>query len=154
VLTFPSSRDAKAYLIQQILAEADREGIHLSEIEQKMLEYSETENTPPGLDEVNAEFDRDYDQSEYEARIASLVRNLLARLRAEDSPEPDRWSQAVQTLGNQDHYLLVMINMAPGNGTSGRPAYDFPKLCLTAAVIVAVGMVLFALADHFGLIRR
>jgi hypothetical protein len=148
------SREAKAYLIRQILAEADRENIPLSEIERKMLEYSETENTPPDLEEVNAEFDRDYDQSEYEQKIGSLVRNLLARLKSESGAELDRWNQALLTLSSEDHYLLVLINMPSGTRASGRPPYDFLKLCLTAAVIVAIGMILMVIADHLGFNRH
>ena len=144
--------DAKAYLIHQILAEADREGIGLSEIERKMLDYSETEITPPDLERVNAEFDRDYDQSQYEAKIANLVRNLLTHLRTEDRAGLERWNQAVQALSGEDHYLLVFIDMTADTRASGRPAYDFLKLCLTAAALIAIGMVLVVLADHFGFI--
>lgn len=53
--------EAKAHLIRQILIEAGRENIPLTAIERQMLEFSETENTPPNWQQLNAEFDRGYE---------------------------------------------------------------------------------------------
>lgn len=150
-----TSREAKAYLIRQILAEADRENIHLSEIERQMLEYSETENTPPDLEEMNAEFDRDYDQSEYEAKITSLIRNRLAGLKAIHTHDLQQWHEAVSILAGEDHYLLVMIDLADTRpmvrtlGTQSR-LLDRVKLVATAVVVIAVGMAIMVLLNLLG----
>jgi hypothetical protein len=55
-------------------------------------------------------FDREYDQGEYEKRIASLIRAAIVRLKTEDSAAFERWSAAAKTLEQGDHYLSVMIN--------------------------------------------
>jgi hypothetical protein len=46
---FKTTRDAKEYLVSRIVAEADRAGIQLSDIERKMLYFSETGWTLPDI---------------------------------------------------------------------------------------------------------
>lgn len=69
------AQQAKEYLISQIVEEAQKENIHLSEIERKMLYFTETQETPPDMSDINDQFERGYDSSEYEKKIANLVRN-------------------------------------------------------------------------------
>ena len=59
--TFSTPREAKEFLVSRIVAEAQREGVPLSEIERKMLYFSETGWTLPDMMEVDEAFDRDYD---------------------------------------------------------------------------------------------
>ena len=140
------STEAKAHLIRQILIQADRENIALSTVERQMLEFSEAENAPPNWQELNAEFDRDYDQDEYEEKIASLIRNHLAGLKAINSPELVQWHQAVGALAEEDHYLQVMLDRAehPSHRLPtrfARPPHDRLKLVATATVIVIALMI-------------
>ena len=141
-----TARKAKDWLIDRILIEADREGISLSAVERQMLEFSETENTPPNWQQLNAEFDRDYDQEAYEEKIACLIRHRIAGLRAVRGPELDQWHEAVAAITDGDHYIQVMLDRAehPGSriqGSTRRPPYDRLKLVATAAAIVIVLMV-------------
>ena len=141
-----SIRGAKEFLVGRIAAEAAREGAPLSEVERKMLYFSETGWTLPDMMQVNEEFDRNYDQNEYEQKIAGLIRNFERRTRIENKQEWDEWISAVRTLSEEDHYLLVLINL-PANTAGGRPPGDLLKLILTALVIVAAlltVMLLFA----------
>jgi hypothetical protein len=107
VTLFQSQKQAKEYLIGRIIAEAEGEGVPLSEVERKMLYFSETDWTLPGILEVNAEFERDYDDTEYEQKIAGLVRNLEARATPE---EQEQWGDALIKLSEGDHYLQVLID--------------------------------------------
>ena len=111
-----------------------------------MLKFSETENTPPNWQQLNAEFDRDYDQDVYEEKIVSLIRNRLAGLKTIDSPELDQWYEAVVVLAEGDHYLQVMLDRAehPDHRlptSIGRPSHDRLKLVATAAVFVIAAMI-------------
>lgn len=142
--TFSTSRDAKEYLVDRIVSQAQRDGVSLSDVERKMLYFSETAWTLPDMAEVNQEFDSNYDQDEFERKIAGIVRNIQpAPIR--DKGEERSWDQAVRVLRSEDHYLLVLIDSA---GTV-RPRGDFIKLVLTALVIVGalVAAMLF-FADH------
>ncbi|MGD0732778.1 MAG: hypothetical protein ABR956_16055 [Terracidiphilus sp.] len=129
-------REAKDYLAGRIAAEAVREQIPLSEIERKMLYFSETDWTLPGMLEINAEFERNYDTSEYERKIAELIRHIKAR-HADDEKEKRIWDRAVEKLSEGDNYLSIMLNpsFAPVDETV-RPPHDVLKLWLTALGIV------------------
>jgi hypothetical protein len=150
VPTFATARDAKEFLANRIVSEAQRENVPLSEIEQKMLYFSETHWAPPDIWETNEAFDRDYDPEEYEQKIGSLIRNLIARDRKENQGEYATWKEAVGILDREDHYLLVLIDVGRGSpyvGNPGEPSLSFVKLLtvvlVTLAVIAAVMLVQF-----------
>lgn len=113
---FRTIRAAVEYLVGRIVAEAEREGISLTDVERKMLYLSETDWTLPGIMDVNAEFERDYDDASYEEKIAGVVRNLLERATPE---EQQTWDDAVLKLCDGDHYLLVLIDAAGPAGRAG-----------------------------------
>jgi hypothetical protein len=162
---FSTTRKAKEYLISQIVGEAGSEGVELNEIERKMLYFSESGWTLPGILKVNEEFERDYDNDEYERKIAGLIRGVESRQdRAQD--EIDAWDNAVLKLSDEDHYLTVLIDLASGMrmSTSGhwscwvprayspglkRPQGDVTRLIVAATVLSAILMVLFTLLAIF-----
>ena len=109
---FKTIREAKDYLTGKIAAEAEREGAPLTEVERKMLYLSETDWTLPDMKEVSEEFDRDFDQGEYELKIGRLVREIEARDEARSGQELEAWDEAVLKLCDGDHYLLGMIDEA------------------------------------------
>jgi hypothetical protein len=117
--TFSTDREAKEFLISRIVAQAQREGVSLSEIERKMLYFSETGWTLPDMMEVDEAFDREYDDAEYELKVGKLSDNFLAEVRSNDPDELNAWNEAVRTLREEDPYLLVLIGAgeesAPGS---------------------------------------
>ncbi len=66
---------------------------------------------------LSEEFDREYDQDEYEEKIGGLVGRLLA---SEDEQGVRSWDDAVAKIGDEDHYLLVLI------GNSSMPQRELP----------------------------
>jgi len=88
---FHSAREAKEFLISKIVEEAIREGTVLSEIERKMLYFSETDWTLPDISAVSDEFDRGYDQGEFESKIAGLVRHAYNNILQDYGDEYDKW---------------------------------------------------------------
>ena len=109
---FANARDAKEFLIGSIIAESQREGVPLSEVERKMLYFSETAWTLPDIAEVNDIFDRDYNQADYEQKIGKLIRNLHAHARTNNREHFDDWTEAVRIVRREDHYLLALIDAA------------------------------------------
>ena len=73
---FHSGRQAKQFLISEIIAEAQRENVALSDVERKMLYFTETGWTLPDIMNVNEDFDREYNQDEYERKIANLLASI------------------------------------------------------------------------------
>ena len=130
---FNTIQEAKDYLAGKIAEQAKREGVPLTEVERKMLYFTETGWTLPDMMAVGAEFDRDYDRDAYERKIAGLVHGIQARQDADTEKERETWYQAVLKLCEGDHYLLVLIDCASSAGSSvpsrwGRLALWFPAL--------------------------
>jgi len=65
---FRTIREAKEYLAGAITEEAERNAAPLTEVERKMLYFTETGWTPPDMKEISSVFDRDYGQSKYDKR--------------------------------------------------------------------------------------
>jgi len=132
---FADSRAALEFLVSRIVAEARRENVQLSDVERDMLYFSETHWTLPNIAEVNEQFDAEYDQDEYEEKIARLIRNARDHARKENPVEFEGWSNALKALNREDRYLLVMVARA-GAGPSG--AGNRWVAALTAALALGI----------------
>lgn len=109
---FRTIREAKDFLASSIAEEAHRNGLPLTEVERKMLYFTETGWTLPDMKEVSAEFDRDYDQKDYERKIGELVNKIQVRLADQGQLEQERWNAALEKLSRGDHYLSVLADAA------------------------------------------
>jgi hypothetical protein len=56
-----NSADAKQFLIGRVIEEAELQQVSLSEVERKMLYFTEVSPSLPDIYDVNAEFERNYD---------------------------------------------------------------------------------------------
>jgi hypothetical protein len=112
VKAFHSRRQAKEFLIPRIVAEAPRQNVSLSEIERKMLYFSESGWTLPDQTSVYEEFDRQYEQDEYKPKIAGLIRKADKHARKESRDEYEAWWAAVRFLKREEHYISGMIGLA------------------------------------------
>ena len=100
-----------------------------------MLYFSETEWTLPGMLEINMEFERDYDDREYERKIVGLIRKIELR-DAGDEEQQRTWDEAVAKLVEGDNYLSLMLDRSFKNGETVRPPHDRLKLWLAALCII------------------
>lgn len=139
---FRTVREAKDYLAGLIAEEAERSGAPLTEVERKMLYFTETGWTLPDMKEISTEFDRHYDQDEYEQKIGSIITRIRARW--VEKPEQERlaWNRALEKLSRGDHYLLVLDNAV-------NPARRGARHNLKILVIAIVFFILAALNLHF-----
>ncbi|HTZ82179.1 MAG TPA: hypothetical protein VMB66_03260, partial [Candidatus Acidoferrales bacterium] len=112
------------------------------EVERKMLYFSETDWTLPDIDSVSDQFDRDYDQDDYEKKISGLVKHAYKEALRNSGDESEKWWSAIRLLGMQDHYILVMIRQA-----ALRPRGDRLKLFGTA-IVIAGHIRLLHLREH------
>jgi hypothetical protein len=129
-------RDALEFIASEIAGEAVRAGKPLTEIERKMLLFEESAPDAHTFAEVLEAFERNYDESEYEKRIAGLVRT--ARRRADKNKAP-LWSVAIRALEDSDGYVGVML-MQGGIATDSSHVTR-GEVVLVLSVIV--GLVLF-----------
>jgi hypothetical protein len=128
---FHTGREAKEFLISKIVAEAQYENAPLSEIERKMLYFTESGWTLPDIMKVSEDFDREYDQDKYEKKIAKLVTKADRCIRKGSRDDYDRWWAAIRFLQREDHYITVMIRLA-----GLRPRGDQLRLFATGLGIV------------------
>lgn len=114
MLDFPSTREAKEFLAGRVEQQATRQGVDLSPVERSMLLFSETDWAPPDMQQISETFDRDYDQSEYERKLAPIVRAAFQHATDQGPDTAAEWSAAVQRITGEDHYLLVLLAIAHG----------------------------------------
>ena len=133
---FSDDRSALDFVASRIAEEAHREGIPFSEIERKMLYFSETAWTLPDIWQISDEFDRDYDQDAYEKKVSQLIRREATRARKLQKEEFEAWTEAIARLSKHDRYLLVMLRQA-GLRATGRSVRTHRWRLFDVCVVVA-----------------
>jgi hypothetical protein len=144
---FHSARDAKEFLVGQIVEEADLEGIPLEPVERRMLYFPEAEKTPLDFDSINDTFERQYGDKGYEKKIRKLIRNARERARASDGATASAWNDAVSVLKTGDHYLLVMLGDGAADISRETP---WRAVLLFAAFSIGFGTLAAAVSSYMG----
>jgi hypothetical protein len=140
-MSFASSMEAKEFLVSRIVEEASRQHVRLSELERKMLYFSERYPTLPDIMEVNEKFEAEYDSEEYEGKIKGLARKALRHDQKESPENVPLWREAIQMLNKEDHYILVMLDVPlSGSYFLRRPPADFAKLAVTGLAVVGLSV--------------
>jgi hypothetical protein len=138
---------AKQFLISRIVEEAGVEQVDLSDIEKKMLYFTETQPSLPDIYEINTEFEQNYDSDEYENKISNLLQNARARDSAHAVQLKEMWADAITTLKHEDHYILVMVARAfPDYGGGLVPTRQARNYSIYVAIGIAVILGCIALA--------
>jgi hypothetical protein len=143
---FHSGREAKEFLISKIVEEAQQKNVPLSEVERKMLYFTESGWTLPDIMRVSEDFDSEYDQAKYEQKIAKLVRKADKHIRKGTREDYDRWWAAIRFLQREDHYISVMVRLA-----GLRPRGDQLRLFATALGIVTVFLIWIFVAIKYNI---
>jgi hypothetical protein len=139
-----NAKQAKDFLVQQAAEQAALESVALSEVEKKMMYF--TESDPDSCEypyEVNDEFEAQYETAEYEAKTSRLLHHAYNRLKQQDPERKRLWDQAIRKLREGDHYFLVLWDTSP---PSDHPTWDFFKVLgasLLLLVVVGIALVLF-----------
>jgi hypothetical protein len=145
---FSNAREAKEFLVSGSVAEAQREHVELSEVERKMLYFSETGWTLPDIMEVNDRFDREYDQAKYEKKIARLIGSAMKRASRENPGDFTSWVGAIRKLKKEDHYILVMVRQA---GVSTGSISDKWKTTALVIILLVIVISFNSILRYFGL---
>jgi len=134
---------AKQFLIARVIEEAELQQVLLSDVEKKMLHFTEVHPSLPDIYEINAEFERNYDAAEYEDKVAALLRSARDR---DSRPSPVReqeWKDALDAVKKEDHYILVMVRQAFGVGLAASGGKRLRDLLIYGAI--GVGLVLIVI---------
>jgi len=154
---FATDREALDFLVGRIAVEAKREDVPLSDIERKILYFSETGWTLPDMAAVSATFDQNYDQGEYEQKVARLIAKISAEHHGHNKEEEEKWDAAALKLSEGDHYIQVLLNVTSSihdgppaghgfipslNPPAVRPPYDRLKLLVVAMLVLFAALLL------------
>src|SRR6267378_2629115 len=147
-------REAKDFLVQQTAEQAALENVPLSDLEKRMMYFTETGECPENPIALNDAFEAGYHTDEYEAKISKLMHRAYQRITKENPEAGRQWNEAIRQLSRGDHYLLILagVNYLKERPQE-RPPYDSLKL-LGTAILVASAMLMFAfawdrIAPHF-----
>ena len=120
---FTSQGQAKRFLAEKIVAQAAHEGRPLSENEQWMLGFSESD--PEFVVDLAriAAFEREIPDDQYEEKIAGLIERAC-EVEIDANPQARaQYKEALRVLNEGDHYLAIMAER--GLGRCLRPWWAF-----------------------------
>jgi hypothetical protein len=136
--------EAKDFLVRQTAEQAEREGVSLSELEKRMMYFTESEDAVEDPIALNEEFEAQYDTAEYESKIAGLLGRAYNHLKEEGSGAVQTWEEAIRELKKGDHYILVMW---AERRVAARP-WGFWKTIGASFVLVVVIFLVVAIIDY------
>ena len=133
-MPFSNQLDAKQFLVDKIVSEAQSQGMPLSDTDRRMLLFSLDESESATGIPVEVLEDT---SGVYEAKIIKLLK--AAYQKDSNNPEERRkYRDAIRTLKGSDHYILVMASAAlPRNGI-GVSRLTLIAMLIVVAVIVYV----------------
>jgi hypothetical protein len=128
--------------VQQTAEQAVLEGVSLSDLEKRMMYFTESDSTSCADPiQLNEEFEAQYDTTTYEAKMSGLLHRCDVRLKEEDPEKVRNWNESIGILNKGDHYLLVLWRTEP---PSGHPVRDFFKpVGIGILIAFGIGMAIF-----------
>ena len=111
-MAFYSQWEAKQFLAQKVITQAEKEGVGLSEAERYMLSWSESDPEFEPNFELAAKIDEEIPQDKYEAKIRGLIERAYRYDIQIDPLAETRYRDACKTLKRGDHYILIMVKPA------------------------------------------
>ena len=142
-----NAREAKDFLVQQTVEQAALEHVPFSDLERRMMYFTESDDCPEDPFALNDAFEAEYDSGKYERKVSKLMHHAYQRIRKENPEATRPWKDAIATLGHGDHYILVLRGQEPQE----RPSHDSLKLLLAGLLLGAILMSVMWLANHYGI---
>lgn len=103
-------QEAKDFLVAQVVQQAALEGVALSDVEKRMMYFTESADAVEDPIALNEEFEAQNDNDEYESKASGLFQRAHKRLRKESPISADKWKECVRFLEKGDHYILVLCS--------------------------------------------
>lgn len=138
--------EAKDFLVQQTAEQAALENVPLSDLEKRMMYFTEADECPENPIALNDAFEAEYNTDEYEAKVSKLMHHAYQRIKKENSEAVHKWKEAMKALSKGDHYILVLCQ----DGSPPRPTSVFLKFPVLASLaIFALLLILFPIVAKF-----
>ena len=108
-MTSVRAPSAKQFLIDRIVTQAELDDVPLTDVEIRMLGFAEASASAKDMEAAQS-FERDFDDDEYETKIAKLIRR--AHDRDEKTGKEEAWNEALTGIAGRDLYIHVMLERA------------------------------------------
>ena len=99
--------EAKDFLVQQAAEQAALENVPLSDLEKRMMYFTETGECPEDPVALNNAFEAEYRSTTYEKKISLLMAQAYRRIKRENPEKLRLWNDSFRVLSKGDHYLLL-----------------------------------------------
>jgi len=109
---------AKAFFVDKIIQQAEREGSPLSKAQRYMLSWSETDPSFVVDMELAEQCEAEIPQPEYEKKIQGLIERMYKSDIETNKDLKETYKEAYKTLKQGDHFILIMIGAAIGSKLS------------------------------------
>ena len=114
-MKFETQKESKRFFIDKILDQARRSNIVLSDAEQYMLGWSETEKEFVIDDKLIDQFNQETTGAKFEEKISKLLQKAYLKDIENNAALKGTYREAYNILIKGDHYILVMIKAAIGS---------------------------------------
>jgi hypothetical protein len=143
-------QEAKDFLVQEIVAEAQAEGTPLSDLERRMLYFTESGDTVEDPAALNKQFTAQYDTAEYEKKISRLVAHAYRKINRGSLEKLRLWNDALRVLRKGDHYILVFCKQP----NPSKPWGSWTFQIFGAFAVLGLYLLLFFFFGSRGNLRR
>lgn len=106
-------REAKDFLVALAAEQAALEGVPLSDLEKRMMYFTESSDAVEDPVKLNEEFESLYNSDEYEQKIKLLLSHAYKRIKKSNPQAASQWDASIRKLREGDHYLLVLWGRMP-----------------------------------------
>jgi len=114
-MKFETQKESKRFFIDKILDQARRSNIVLSDAEQYMLGWSETEKEFVIDVKLIDQFNQETTGAKFEEKISKLLQKAYLKDIENNAALKGTYREAYNILIKGDHYILVMIKAAIGS---------------------------------------
>src|SRR6267143_3479433 len=153
--------EAKDFLVQQTAEQAQLEGVPFSDLEKRMMHFTENEEMSEDPIKLNDEFEAEYDSDEYETKISLLLHHAYSQIKKENPEACPQWRETIRTLSKGDYYFPVLWEREPSQKPFSpsfwkrepslkRSSPSFWKLLAIAILVLVILMIGFVADLHYG----
>ena len=142
--------EAKNFLVEQTAEQAALENVPLSDLEKRMMYFTETGECPEDPIALNDAFEAEYDTTTYEKKISRLMARAYRRIKRDNPKKLRLWNDAFGVLGKGDHYVLLFWRQ---NALRKSPRM-WRTYVLAALAVVSFYLLTFLFFGNRGRMRR
>jgi hypothetical protein len=143
-------REAKDFLVQQTTQQASIENVSFSDLEKRMMYFTESGGMTEDALDLNNAFEEEYDTAEYETKVGKLMAHAYSRIKKENPQSVRAWNEAVLELRKGDHYILLLLRDSSNDAATNQKLFSrsFWKMLGLSVFLIVVALAVIAVMMH------